>query len=452
PQQGYTDAGSYPITVSAAETANYLAASENVSLVIEPATQTGLVFADNSFTYDGSVKSLVVTGQASDATVTYANNDQIDAGTYAVTATVARPNYTTAVLNASLSINKAPQAITFNALATRSLENDSDFQLDAMASSGLEVTYTYAYTSAQPAATVTPSGFVELQTSGQIIVTASQAGNANFEAASPVQQALNITSSNSVSSSITIDGKTYDNPPALVYYLIGCDNSTTAVDVSLVTEVNAQVSTGPNFSIATPAPGVYRQEVVISSQDGTQTRTYMIMVEKAFDFDAIVVRKYNNTLVLNNNPETNGGYSFVSYKWYKNGRLVSEKQAFSEGDNINNVLDPNASYQAVMMTSSGDELRTCLGSVRASKTVNGLSLVQNPVQQGSALQAIAQYPEDELKDAIFQVYDLNGRLLVSVPVSGVENTIQLPYSMATGLYKLILITNQRQESISFIRN
>ncbi|WP_394351410.1 YDG domain-containing protein, partial [Psychroflexus aurantiacus] len=87
-------------------------------LVVTPATQTGLVFADNSFTYDGLVKSLVVTGQASDATVTYTNNNQIDAGTYTVTATVARPNYTTAVLNATLAINKAEAVITANAVQT----------------------------------------------------------------------------------------------------------------------------------------------------------------------------------------------------------------------------------------------------------------------------------------------------------------------------------------------
>ena len=37
PQQGYTDAGTYPITISSEETDNYLSASKEVSLVIENA-------------------------------------------------------------------------------------------------------------------------------------------------------------------------------------------------------------------------------------------------------------------------------------------------------------------------------------------------------------------------------------------------------------------------------
>src|SRR5690606_36606729 len=46
PQQDYINAGTYEITISAAETANYLAASEEVSLVIQNATIEGVAFED----------------------------------------------------------------------------------------------------------------------------------------------------------------------------------------------------------------------------------------------------------------------------------------------------------------------------------------------------------------------------------------------------------------------
>ncbi|WP_194852315.1 BspA family leucine-rich repeat surface protein [Nonlabens antarcticus] len=522
PQQGYSNAGTYAIKVDAVATDNYLAASQNVSLVIEPATQVGLAFEDNNFFYDGITKSLAVTGQASDATVVYENNDQINIGTYTVKATVTRPNYAAQVLNATLTINKAAatitadaiqtftydgsvknitaslnhtetaltfdsqqgytnagtytvtvaasettnyaatsknvqlvinkasQAITFDALATRSLENDTDFQLVATSSSGLPVTYTSSFTSPQPAATVASSGFVELQTSGQIQIKALQAGNANYQAATAVERILNITSSNALASSITIDGQVFNNPAAQLYYLIDCDNGASIVDVAVITEANAQVSTGSNFSIAAPTPGIYRQAVVVTSQDGTQSKTYIIVVEKVFDFDAIIVQKYNNTLVVDNNPATNGGYSFVSYKWFKNGQLVTQQQAFSEGNNASDRLDPNATYQAVMITTEGDELRTCISKVQLSAK-QGLSIIQNPVPQGAAIKAVAQFSEQELNNAMFHVYDLNGRLVVSTPANGVENNIQLPDNLPVGVYKLILITDQRSEFINFIR-
>ncbi len=517
------DVGNYAIELGTLDAGqNYTFDFTSADFEILPATQTGLEFADNTFTYDGTVKSLVIAGEADDAVVTYVNNDQTEAGSYTVEATVTRPNFLEEVLVATLTIdkaeaiitadatqtftydgtlknviaslnhsetslsyspqqgytdagtysitveaeetpnylsatesielviNKASQNITFDALAPRSLEDDTDFQLEATASSGLEVTYTYSFTSQDPAATVTPSGFVELQTSGEIVITASQLGNDNYEPATSIDQPLIITSSNADIASITIDGQVYNNPRGEVYYLIDCNDAIAFVDVNIVTGVNAQINTGTNFSIDTPAPGIYRQEVVVTSQDGSQTRTYSIVVEKTFDFDAIVVQKYNNTLVVNNNPETNGGYSFVSYKWYKNGELVSESQTFSEGNLSSDQLDPNANYQAVMVTTSGDELRTCNSLVQLSEN-QGLSLHQNPLRQGDLLKATAQYSEEELENATFQVYDLNGRMLLSVPATGVENTIQLPSNLASGLYKLILSTDQRRESISFIR-
>ncbi|WP_166664935.1 MBG domain-containing protein, partial [Pedobacter metabolipauper] len=118
PQQSYTDAGSYSITLNAAETANYLESSKTVTLKINPATITGVTLADQTFTYDGTAKSLEVTGLPADATVAYTGNDQTAAGTYTVTATVTQDNYADLELTAELKINKAASVITADATQT----------------------------------------------------------------------------------------------------------------------------------------------------------------------------------------------------------------------------------------------------------------------------------------------------------------------------------------------
>ncbi|WP_208112414.1 MBG domain-containing protein, partial [Pedobacter metabolipauper] len=118
PQQSYTHAGSYSITLKAAETANYLEASKTVTLKINPATITGVTLADRTFTYDGTAKSLEVTGLPADASVTYTSNDQTDAGTYTVTAIVTQANYADLELTAELKINKAASVITADATQT----------------------------------------------------------------------------------------------------------------------------------------------------------------------------------------------------------------------------------------------------------------------------------------------------------------------------------------------
>jgi surface protein len=522
-QQGYTDVGTYAISVDAIETDNYLAASQNVSLVIEAATESGLAFANNSFTYDGTAKSLIVTGQAEDATVVYENNDQTNAGTYNVIARVSRPNYQDAVLNAILTIdkaqsvitadatqtftfdgtiknisaslnhsettltynsqqgytdaggysiniessetanysagsrnvqlviNKASQTITFSVLANKNLENNPDFQLGATASSGLPITYSYTFTSPQPSATVSPDGFVTLQTSGQIQITATQSGNSNYQMARAVERTLNITSSNATASSITIDGQLYNNPTTQIYYLIDCDTRFSSVDVSLITEPNAQLSTGNSFTIATPAPGIYSQEVIVTSQDGTQTRTYIVMVEKAFNFEDIVTQKYNNSLVVNNNPNTNGGYQFVSYEWFKNGRSVGTGQVFSEGNRESDILDPTATYMVKMTTVDGDVLQTCETSI-VLKNSYSMVIGQNPIKQGGNLNVQADYPTSELKRAIYHIYSVSGRLIMSHPVDGLRTSINLPGNLPTGIYRLLLVTPERTVAKNFIKN
>src|SRR5690606_30278770 len=62
PQQGYSATGTYEILISAAETANYGAAADTVSLVIESAGLAGISFKDSTATYDGAPKSLAISG------------------------------------------------------------------------------------------------------------------------------------------------------------------------------------------------------------------------------------------------------------------------------------------------------------------------------------------------------------------------------------------------------
>ena len=117
PQQGYTDAGTYRVTIAADETANYhAAAAGTVTLRIEPAAQTGLELPSRTVTYTGRPHALPVTGLPAAATVVYTingeeGNSATDAGSYEVTATVTRPNYADETLKGVLTIGRAPSYI-----------------------------------------------------------------------------------------------------------------------------------------------------------------------------------------------------------------------------------------------------------------------------------------------------------------------------------------------------
>ncbi len=77
--------------------------------VVEPQPIT-FDFADGEYTYDGSAHALEATNVQDGATVTYENNENIDVGTYTVTATAQLKGYKTTTKTATLKIN--PKAVT----------------------------------------------------------------------------------------------------------------------------------------------------------------------------------------------------------------------------------------------------------------------------------------------------------------------------------------------------
>ena len=91
----------------------------------------------------------------------------------------------------TLTVAKATQTITFEPLATRSYGDV--FTLSATASSGLPVTYTVV---SGPAAL--GGNTVALTGVGTVTIRASQAGNANYNAATAVEQSFTVTASSSL--------------------------------------------------------------------------------------------------------------------------------------------------------------------------------------------------------------------------------------------------------------
>ena len=346
-------------------------------------------------------------------------------------------------------ITQASQIITFEALPVLNLETDADFQLQATASSGLPVTYTYTYTTAVPAALVTEAGFVSLVQSGSIIITASQAGNQNYLPATPVSQELSITSSDASVHSLTIGEEEYLNPGSLITYVIECGADVQSLDVSFITEANALSMMGKNFSIAVPAPGIYRTTFTITSQDGTNTQSYTIEINKRFLFEEIVVQKFNNTLLVNNNPSTNGGYRFVGYRWFKNGQLVGNGQYFSEGDESTDLLDPIASYRVEMILENGDVLSTCTFNIELEAT-GKIQLAPNPVLAGTSATLFASFDKDELQDMKISILSLQGTLIETFYTSSSKSIVQMPAGIQAGVYVLVCETNKQTQTVQFI--
>lgn len=114
----------------------------------------------------------------------------VGAGTATITASQAgNDNYNAATdVSVTLTVNKADQTITGLSDMSKNA-NDADFTLSAIASSGLALTYSSSNTSVATIKQTT----VEILQAGTTTITASQAGNNNYSAATDVTATLTVT-------------------------------------------------------------------------------------------------------------------------------------------------------------------------------------------------------------------------------------------------------------------
>jgi hypothetical protein len=184
-------AGTATITASQSGNNNYLAASVQQTLTVNPASAT-VVLGSLVATYDGTGKaaSATTTPVGLSVALTYDGGlaVPVNAGSYTVIATITDGLYVGSATN-TLVIGKASQAIPFGALAAKTY-GDAPFALGSSASSGLLVSYASDNTDVAMVSgnTVTIVGV------GSATITASQPGDNNYFAAAPVQQVLVVNS------------------------------------------------------------------------------------------------------------------------------------------------------------------------------------------------------------------------------------------------------------------
>lgn len=210
-------AGNVTITASQPGDGNYNAATDvPQSFTVNKGSQTITFAQPNAKTYNAEPFTLGAT-TSSGLAITYTSSNPLVATVSGTTVTIVgvgttditasqsgNANYTAATnVVRTLTVNKASQTITFAVLEAKKT-GDPVFSLDATASSGLSISYQSSNTSV---ATVSGS-MVTIVGSGTTTITASQSGNANYNAATNVVQSL-VVKMNQVISFSQISVKTF---------------------------------------------------------------------------------------------------------------------------------------------------------------------------------------------------------------------------------------------------
>jgi uncharacterized repeat protein (TIGR01451 family) len=248
-----TGAGSCTITASQGGDSNYNAASSvDRSFNIAKANQTITFGALSDKTYgdaDFSVSATASSGLAvtfaagGNCTVSGSTVHITGAGSCTITASQGGDsNYNAAAdVEQPFNIAKANQTIIFDPLNDKTY-GDGDFSVSATASSGLPVSFAAGGNCTVTGATVHITG------AGSCTITASQTGDANYNAASSVDRSFNIAKANTTTT-VTVSSATYDGNPhggtAVVTGPAGLNQSLTVTYSGRNTTVYGPSTTAP---------------------------------------------------------------------------------------------------------------------------------------------------------------------------------------------------------------
>ena len=293
-------AGTYTVVATVGDTNNYTAYAVTNTLVIGKGNAT-ISFNGTNAIYDGTAKGVVASTVPTNLSVgiTYngSTNAPTNAGSYTVVATVADANYVGSN-STTLTIGQASNAIAWTNLVTPvSYSNGLVIGLGATASSWLGVSYSSANTNL-----VSISGTnLAVLGAGTASIVASQAGNSNYLAATPVTNTL-VIGKGSASVSITGTNAIYDGTAKSVEASTVPTNLN--VGITYNGSSNAPSNAGSYTVVATVADANYA---------GSNTATLMIgQAANTITFPALGSRFYTNGLTIGLGATASSGLA-ISY-------------------------------------------------------------------------------------------------------------------------------------------
>jgi beta-xylosidase len=228
---------------------------------------------------------------------------------------------------------------------------------------------------------------------------------------------------------LRVSSATNENVNLNDIYLIPQNNTDLLTTFTIETAPNAKVFIGENelitkvISVNTSKPAMQTIVFRIVSGDGTNTQTHTLKVEKRFNFDDIVVSRWDNTLIVNANSTTNGDYKFTGYRWFKDNSEIGSGQYYSVGPKKSDVLVGN--YYVQMTTQDGQTLRSWEKQITLKNSML-MKTYPNPLRTGEIVSVQLDVDKDLIKNTMIEIYDLNGNKVSSNRATGNVTPVVIP--------------------------
>ncbi|ABQ24971.1 beta strand repeat-containing protein [Geotalea uraniireducens] len=284
--------GSYTVTATVND-ANYQGSATGTLVIAKANATVTLTPASLSATYDGAPKAAAATtsppGLAAGFTYDGSASASASAGSHAVVATISDTNYQ-GTTSGTLVIAKANQAITFATLPVKTY-GDADFGAGATVSSGLPLTYS---SDNEAVATVAADGQIHIVAAGGATITATQAGDANYNAASAQTLALTVSKA---TITVTADNKSRaygaTDPVFTATYsgFVKGEGATVITGTSSFTTSATAASPQGSYSITPVVSGLTAANYTFAAANGTLA---VGLVSQTITFNPLPAKTYGD--------------------------------------------------------------------------------------------------------------------------------------------------------------
>ncbi len=167
--------------------------------------------------------------------------------------------------------------------------------------------------------------------------------------------------------------------------------------------------------ITPTVPGDYPIIITIDGCDYHATVRVLIGQYNLGGTDALMQQRWDDVVVVNNNPETNGGYTFVTYQWYKDGVEIpgATHQYYQELGGLNG-------FYSVKLTAETEdglvEFKTC-EQFFVSQNLTKIYPVPANVEETVTIEV--NLTAEELEGAVLDIFDAKGALVRQLPVEDI---------------------------------
>ena len=204
------------------------------------------------------------------------------------------------------------------------------------------------------------------------------------------------TSSNNDISDITVDDQSTQRDDTTFHIFAEWDKRDVVINVTADDDATVEINGVPGNprTVELPDFGENIITITITAPNG-DSQTFILIIERYY----WVMYEYANVPTVNCNVQTNGGYSFTEFQWYKNGVLIENatKPYYQIKDDAN--------YYCVIVLSDGRKWRTYDIHLILQQE-NNLNAYPNPTQD------IVTINCEPLSTGMIQVFDMHGRLVL----------------------------------------